>query len=235
MKFLKSKLTFVSFFVIFILTCSLLFAVSQIFRVSRIELITEEENIKLLGIENYYERNLLLLSQEEIDKTLKENNPGVKELQVKKIFPNTLKIHAVFDKALSVLQVDRGFFILSPGGKILMKAKQKPNGLSLISYYQKLHYSAYQTGDVIDLKDIMTALYFLKKSTGLGLKDARIDISGFNMIRLQVENKMILFTTEKDMVKQSYELETLIRQFKIEGRDFKTLDFRFDKPIVTLK
>lgn len=55
------------------------------------------------------------------------------------------------------------------------------------------------------------------------------------MLALYANDKKLVFTTEKDTGLQDYQLGVLTKQFKIEGRDFKVMDFRFDKPIIELK
>ncbi|OGK18043.1 hypothetical protein A3G67_04310 [Candidatus Roizmanbacteria bacterium RIFCSPLOWO2_12_FULL_40_12] len=234
-KFSKIKRVHIFFLLTFFLTSIILYCIFFALQITKVELSSSQEGPKVLGIENYYHKSLFLLQEGEVQRTLLENNPMVKKVQVEKKYPDTLKIQIETDKSVSLLAVDQGYFALSPRGRILLKTKSKQSNVPIINYYQKLHYSAFQTGDVLDLKDILTALHFLKKTQELGLKILSIDINGFNMIRLQLENKMIFFTTEKSTAEQDYELETLIRQFKIEGRDFKMLDFRFDKPIITLQ
>lgn len=224
-----------SFLLIFITTAIGLYFFTQTFQVRKVEIISPDDAVKILGIENFYHKNILFLSDSEIRKTLEEANPQVKDLRIEKIYPESLKLTIALDQGIAAMSVDQGYFIVSPKGRIMAKVKKKPGQLPVISYYQKLHYSSYQTGDFVDLRDIITALYFLQKTRDLGLQTSSIDINGFNMIRLQLENKMILFTSEKSIQEQDYQLEILIRQFKVEGRDFKALDFRFEKPIVTLQ
>ncbi len=231
----KVNWTSVFFFLTLIITVTALYFFSQRFTIKKIEISSPDLRLKLLGTENFYDKNLFFLKNEEIKKVLIEANPQLKEVRVEKIYPDDLRLTVSYDQSISALAVDQGYFLLSPQARIISKIKQKPLSIPVINYYQKLHYTSYQTGDEIDLKDIATALFFLQKTQDLGLKTVSIDINGFNMIRLQLANKMILFTTEKSIQDQNYQLETLIRQFKVEGRDFKSLDFRFDKPIVILQ
>ena len=45
-----------------------------------------------------------------------------------------------------------------------------------------------------------------------------------------VSKKAISNKKEKEL--QDYQLEFIIRQFKIEGKEFKKIDLRFDKPVI---
>ena len=60
-----------------------------------------------------------------------------------------------------------------------------------------------------------------------------IDIKGQDVILFNlIDNKKIIFSNNKDREAQEYQLELIIRQFKIEGKDFRKIDLRFNKPIV---
>ena len=235
MKFLKNNRAPLLFFVALTVTIAACIFLMRYYKVDRIEVVASRQNLPLIGIDNYYGKNIVFLSEEELKRSIYDNNPLLKKVSVKKIFPSKLVVTIEENQPLAYLLVDRGYFILSNEGRIIEKTKDLGSNKPIINYYQKLTYGSFQAGDKIDLKDIITALHFTEGVEGLGLPVLSIDIDGFDMIRLQLENKMILFTTEKDVRDQDYQLETLIRQFKVEGRDFKTLDLRFDKPIVTLK
>ena len=45
--------------------------------------------------------------------------------------------------------------------------------------------------------------------------------------------KEIIFRNKKEKELQDYQLEFIIRQFKIEGKEFKKIDLRFDRPIIS--
>lgn len=234
-RFLKTNYLPALFLLVLVVSTLTLFITSSYFQVKKIEIEAATERKKILGLENFYQKNILFISEKNASDKLVNANADIKSLTIEKSFPNKLKVHVQFEKGSATLAVDQGYFVLSPSARILSKGRKKPTGFPLINYYQKLHYIDYQTGDFVNLKDITTTLHFLSKTKELGLRVLSVDISGFNMIRLQLENKMIFFTTEKSLQAQDYELEVLIRQFKVEGKDFKTLDFRFEKPIVTLR
>lgn len=45
---------------------------------------------------------------------------------------------------------------------------------------------------------------------------------------------MVIISIEKNIDSQLSSLQLTLRQLKIEGRRFKSLDFRFDKPVIVL-
>lgn len=221
---------------------SVLVLINQVFLIRKIEIFGLPKNKTLLGLNRYRERNLLFLSAKEEEDRIREINPQIKSAVVEKIFPNVLRIRVVLYEPFVALRVKEGFFILSEDGRILFKEKEKKDSLPVINYYQLLNYQFFQPGDRVDYTDLAAALHFLNSVLDLGLEVTTVDISGFDMIGFKLRNKAdkkgvkrIIFSARKKREKQDYELETIVKQFMIEGRDFRVIDLRFDKPIIKFK
>lgn len=193
------------------------------------------KQINILGLQKYKDQNLLFLDIKEEENNLYLNNPYLQSIILKKIYPFSLGVIYTLHKPIAFLMVNKGSVALSPNGRILYKVRGKLNNrdLPMISLYQLLDYNSIQPGTLIDRSEISKALFFLEKMVDLNLVVDNIDINGQNMILFNLNEQTIRISTEKDLEKQTYELQTIIRQFKIEGRKFKVLDLRFDKPIVT--
>lgn len=226
------------FFFLFVICIAGLFAglvyLHSFFLIKNIQLNSSVIPSTLRGTENLRTKNLLLTSEKEIVQILTLSNPSLEDIQVTKQFPNTLNIYTKTRLTIAALEVDDGYLFLSEEGIITGKIKKKEHKYPLIHYYQKFSYSTLQTGGKITYRDILLALHFIEKSNTLGLVVDTIDINGLNMILLHIGQKKIIFTTEKKKELQGYQLEEIIKKFNIEGKDFKTLDLRFEKPVVEL-
>ncbi len=235
-KSLKSSLRYLVALFIIIIAFFALFVADQNFTIKKIEVTSSGTPTRLNGIESIQNKNSLLLSTDDLQKTLLQVNPNVKILIISKKFPSTIKIYYSLDSPVIALKVSEGFFLLTENGKIYQKQKDNSDKLPEIHYYQSLGYRNYNAGDPIELDDIRLALHFLRKIGDFGYKPNSIDINGVNMIRCNLEdNSVIIFSTEKERNLQDYQFETLVRQFKIEGKNFQSMDFRFEKPIIKLK
>ena len=133
-----------------------------------------------------------------------------------------------------MLKVSAGYFILSEDARILLKINKIQEQLTLINYYQKLNFYSYSSGDYLDLRDIKLGVSFTVALATLGYDVDILDINDSDMLLCNVGDKTIIFTTAKDAKLQLYELREIIRQFKIKGNDFKSIDLRFEKPIIRL-
>ena len=54
----------------------------------------------------------------------------------------------------------------------------------------------------------------------------------FSVVSLR-DNGQIIFSYEKNLNDQISSLQAILKQLTIEGKRFKNLDFRFDKPVVS--
>lgn len=235
MKLLKSK-----FFAIGVLFCAIsitvIFFLFNEWRVKIIKIEGIPKNTVLYGLENVKNASLITLSPHAVEERMKRSNPFIARIQVAKKYPQTLILTIATDEPLAYFESDSGFFALGQDGKILSKLKEKENSkeLPVIHYFEKLHFASYQPGDMLSYKDIGMALKILKKMSGLGMKINTIDIDGVDMIGFSLKGKTIVFSSDKDVEPQIYQLEQIVHQFKIQGKDFKKLDLRFNRPILEL-
>lgn len=214
----------------------LFFVVSNFFVISEVKIIAVGKEPDLKGLEQLKGKNILIISKDEIKKILSKRNPQIKIVEIEKKYPQSIIITAKFDQPIVALLVDVGYFILSERGKILSKKKEiKVSSVPIVYYYQKLNYSSYEMGDRVEFKDILIAVHFVKKLSEMSLKTDKVDINGLNMIRLNLNESDIIFTAEKDISLQEYQLEKLIHQFKVKGKTFEVIDFRFNKPVIKLR
>lgn len=234
---LKKFLNKLKFFLFFSLLCliffSILFFINQFFLIKKIELISDRKFL-LANKDELINKNLIFINQNEIAKKIIQENFLLKTAVVDKVWPATLKVNVYFYEPIAALIVSQGFFNLSADGRILSKIKDGQSSLPIINYYQKLNSNSFQTGDWIDYKDIQQTLFFIDKLEQINLMPLTIDISGQDMLVFNLnDDKKIVFSIRKEKESQDYQLELIVRQFKIEGKEFKKIDLRFNKPVIT--
>jgi len=233
MKFLNKFNFFLFFSFLCLLFLSILFFIDQFFLIKKIELISDKK-FSIANKSELINKNLVFINQDKIAKKIILENSLLKTVIVDKVWPSTLKITVYFYKPMAALIVNQGFFNLSTDGRILSKIKENQSSLPIINYYQKLNKNSFQTGDWINYKDIQQALFFIDKLGQINLRPLTIDISGQDMLVFNLKGeKEIIFSNKKEKELQDYQLEFIIRQFKIEGKEFKKIDLRFDRPIIS--
>lgn len=236
-KFLKIKYLG-TFFALIIFFLALMYFFYNFFKIKEIKILSKskEHIAKIAGADLLVDKNLILLDTTKFNSLLVELNPKLTEIKLQKIFPNVLTVSYKLINPIAYLKSNNGYFYLSENAKILEKRKDKNAKLNLteISYYQKFDYGSNIAGDFLDFTDIRYSLEFLKKLNDLEIEVNSIDINSPNMIRLNLINSTVIFTTEKKINSQLNNLDKIIRKFKVEGKSFSLLDLRFDKPILKL-
>ena len=212
-----------------ILTFAFIFFLNDFFRIKEIKIIN---NDFIIGLEEYKNRNLIFISEKNIEENLLKKNSAVNKVSIEKKYPSTLIINVTVEKPLAHLIASQGFFYLSSQGEILSKSKSPDKSLPLIRHYQKLNSQTFKPGDMLGYKDIIQALNLLKAVQEFGFKIDNVDINGVNMILFNLGDKKIIFSSERQVAEQIYQWQQIIKQFKVEGKAFKEIDLRYDKPIV---
>lgn len=211
------------------------YTAESVLRVKYIRLSGVNKGQSLYGLENTYNQSMIFLRGKTIADLIKNNNPTVREVRVGKKYPDTLTIAVSYYQPAAYLAADSGYLLLSDDGRILSRTKE--GGLldvPVIHYYEKISYTNTQPGSFLSLQDILTAIYFSGKTRDLGYHVITIDIDGVDMIGLNLEGKSVVFSSEKDRQLQVYQMERIVHQFRIEGKNFKKMDFRFNQPVLEL-
>ena len=225
-------------FIIFLFIILALFFISSFFfKIQKIDFKTESKDSNFLGKELIIGKNLLFLNIEKLSKNLSDLNPEIVQLNIKKIFPNRIVILYNLDNPIAVIKANEGYLFLSDKGKILRKRKNidKKSKLTQINYYQNFDYLSSTTGSVIDFRDVKYSLSVLTKLKKYKNEVLSIDITRPSMIRFNLGDSIVIFTSEKPIDEQINKLEKIILQFKVEGNNFSLLDLRFDKPVLKYK
>jgi len=227
------KIIFFLFFVfIFFL---ILFFGNEFFKIRVIKIETDDNFVKILGIESLKDKNIFFISEKKEEKRLKEINPKIKKIVILKKYPKTLDIYIKIYSPAVLIKGNQGFLVLSEDGRILSALKSQKNYYSLpfINYYQLINQAIYKVGDWIDLKDIKMALLLFNQLKNFNLTIKDIDIVNEDMIVFKLkEEKKILFTSKKDWQKQIFPVFLILKHLRLEGKEFRQIDVRFDKPII---
>ncbi len=236
-QYLKSKLLPVLLFcIIFSAMFAGLYIADNTFRIHNINLQpSHKRNADLKGIQSFKGEYIMFLDEKEIADSIKIRNSYVRNVEVTKQYPDTLSLKISYYVPLAVLTVPDGFFLLGDEAVILEKQREAfPNKLPQITYYQNIPFSNYQAGQELDFKDIKDSLFYLQKLSALKQTINSIDIKGFHMLGLYTSDEVYLFSSEKERDQQVYQLEVTMREFMVSGKKIKSLDVRFDKPVVVL-
>lgn len=233
LKILSTRFFKFFFYLIFIAICfGLLYFISNFFLIKQIIINSDKKDIK--GLSQLMNKNILLISGDKIKENLSLVNPLIDNIQVTKNYPRQIIINFQPAIKLVCLKVSGGYFVLSETSKIIEKTRKECSDLAKMTYYQKFDFLSYQAGQSIDINDLKVSLFLLKKITDNGIFVNSIDINAFDMLVFNLKDKKVYFSAQKDSREQVYEFEIIYNQFIKENRPFKSIDFRFEKPVLKL-
>lgn len=228
----KKTILIIFFFGVFFITFFSLYH----FQVKKIIVVDNKKNNQAInGLTSIKNQLIFTVNEREISDFLLKNNPQLDEVRLLKKLPDTIFIYPQFATAIAQLKTNHGFFLLSKKGRIIKKNKKQFPSFPIINFYQLLDFYQYQTGNNLNIKEILLALEVLEKLKNLKFnKINTIDIKSYDVIIFNKGKEKIYINTTKDKKLLFYEIESIIRKNEIEGKKIKFIDLRFNKPIVTL-
>ncbi len=189
--------------------------------------------IYIAGLESLENTNLIILDETYYQKEILRKNILLKDITLTKILPNKLKMVLKMRDPYIRLMILNNNYILSEDG-VVLKIGSNPKDVPIISVEKEI--IIYKIGDRVD-SFIINAIELARN-----LKERNID---FDKIVLNKDSGTITFNTpssilvvlslnkNNDFVAPS--LQIITSRFRIEGKEPIKIDFRFDKPIITLK
>ncbi len=233
LRFFLKKIYVFLFIISFVVWIGFFYSIDHLYRVQTITIVGNSDAESIIGTASFKNKTIWLIDENKAREMINRVNPLYEINKIQKDYPSTLSIFVQRLYPSAYLDVGNGYLLLSKEGNIIRKDHQiLQDSVPTITYYQDIPFSGYQTGTVIDKKDIRDVLYFIEVVKSAKEKVIRIDIGGYHMLGLYTEDHEYLFSSEKERELQLYQFEEAIRQFQIQGIKYSRIDFRFDKPVV---
>lgn len=232
-QFFKNSILFLAGMSVFAALSGGLYYVDSTYRIKHF-VISNDPHMVVAGLPSIQNKYIFLTSEDEIADIITRTNPSVKAATVIKEYPDTIKLSLTRYQPVAYLKSQEGYFLLAEEGIIIGKSgDQEKKNVPVISYYQSIPFAQYQAGTRLPAKDIRDSIFFLGKLGEMGIKINSIDIVGFHMLGLYTDEKKYFFSSEKERNIQIYHIEQAINRFKDEEKEYKTIDVRFEKPVIT--
>lgn len=211
----------------------LCFVAQRYFTVQKVELIGDTVTPPIQGYDALYRSFLPLLKESEFVSMLANRNPQITDIALEKRYPDTVLVTYRKSIPTAVLASSDRYYLLTDSGRVLSILDTKPEKLPVVTYYQQFYRDQVVVGDSIETKDIQLSLSMVDVLESLGFAVKEVDIKSFYMIRLVLsDSREIYISTEKQFDKQVYQIRSILKKFKVDGTQFRSLDVRFDKPVI---
>lgn len=193
-------------------------------------LIITSNKSKINGLSILNDKNLLINEDKKIIDYLQKQNPTVKSISIAKKFPQTILMYIEDRIPVARIMNNQNDIYIDGDGVIINDGKTYSNlpkiSIGVLSVYlnQKTDWR------------IMKALSFLSetKKQGIIIEQISIDDLSGSFIARTSYNTDIFIPYDSDMSTKASSLQVIILRFRIEGKNITRVDFRYDKPLVTL-
>jgi len=220
------------FYILLILACLILiffgFFILSHFQLRKIIIISTSH--KLDGLEFLAGQNLLTIDVNKTIRNLINKNKTVKSIKMNKLFPDTLLLEVTMRNPRYLVVKDNLVFPVDEEGTILVGANYDENLLKI----QVGNLSIF-SGEKSDWR-ILKAIDLLKNMENQSILIDQIfieDKGSLFLLDLSSKTKVVIpYNLDAAFVATS--LQVIMSRFRIEGKFVNKIDFRFEKPVVTL-
>ncbi len=235
------KRFFVIILTIFILGATIFYLFfSDYFLVKTFRII--EEGIKVETNETMNEimrkflgKNILLVSQEELEGAVRKNHPEINELQLKKVFPDALEISfKKFPPAANIIDTVNGIqkkYLIDDHGLIIEENSENPN-LPLIHIETAEPLQVYTT--ILNdpemskkrLDFTLDAIKLFEEKFGIKILSAKLRPKERQVDLLTEKNFYVMFDMEKEVIPQVEKLKQALPKLDIYNIPLQYIDLR---------
>lgn len=214
-------------FIIVVLFVSGVFAwgVNGVFTVRSVEV--AGEGIAVAVDQTKLPKNLLFFPVSQIRQQILNEYPLVGSVIIKKKYPSTLIITAIPRTPFAIAGIGRETYMLDAHGVVLSQYPDERNlPIINIAMLPRL------PGTKISEPGVTAAISFLRETASI-VTIWQINVFDISSLQAQTASMSIVFPQNADMPALARTLQTVTAGFRIKGELPKTIDFRFDKPVVT--
>lgn len=168
-------------------------------------------------------KNIISLSPQKTEELIKEELPGIDQVEIKKKLPDKLIVYLTKRKPIAVVEVNSDYYQVDYQGIILAKLDQ-PTDLPLIVCSNRQFESPV----------ILSSLDFLYQLLISGIEARRLEITDSRELTVFLKTgPKVLISLDKNIKEQVDSLQLILERAKIEGKQIELIDLRFDKPVIS--
>ena len=201
-----------------------------LFKISNIEVAEGKECVDESAIKAQFAgKNIFMVSSRQIQGSIADAYKCAKNVSVQKKYPNTLVITVEADRSL-VKVGDKNIFITEKG---FVLENQNQGNLPAVFFDKE---PELKPGEKIEDATVVFALSLISQIGKTDFVATSIRILNPAMISVyNRENRMVIFTSEKDASLQVDSLQLILSESKIDPSKIDKIDLRFAKPVITYK
>lgn len=212
-------------FLIFFSSLSWLLFNTTCFQIKEIKIFSSSEFIKKIQEVSSKKKNFFLFNSGKISKEIKSNFPEIKEVKIKKEFPNKISIEIEKRKEIGIFCFGENpfqCFLVADDGVIFQKSDFKES-LIIFSDPTKKNPPALGT-TAIEKEKFSEILFLIKEIRNINIITKRIEFSEFE-VRVFTQNNFKIYLSLKDDIKKETASLVNVYQNTISEAEKNTLEY----------
>lgn len=201
-----------------------------VFRLKRIIVVAQRK--PQVSYEDLKAANLIFLNSQEVSEQIVSQDRHILSVFVKKQFPSTIIVDVSFRKPYALLRTSDLLYELDCEGVILEEASASSPLVPVVETSQ----GSFPLTALPDSR-VAKALQLNREIAKQSIRIERIRmepaISAYHIYTNEDEEFIVPYS--EDIARLAASLQLTMSRFRIEGKSVRTIDFRFNKPVVTLK
>lgn len=173
--------------------------------------------------------NIFFYNNEKFADQLQKENPEIKNIEIKRQFPNTIVVNYKQRKPFIIVmdQEQKEQFISDSDGVVYKKAAGGKTSLPILTTDR----ISLKKGVYLDSKAETSSINIIKEviKQELNVKEAVIEKDS---LKLVINGTNAIFKKDKVNLAKVESLQLLLKKFTIEGELPEQIDLRFNKPII---
>lgn len=185
---------------------------------------------KLNGLSIFNDSNLLSIDINKIESLLQKQNPTLKTVRISKKFPNTAIVETTARIPIAQFKSKGTNVYIDEEGVIFANSEVEGN-LAVINVLDL----SVPFGQKVDWKvGKAISIIQLAHKQSINIEQIWIDDAASTFLIKLVDGSQVYLPYNADIQAKVSSLQLIVLRFRIEGKNIAKVDFRFDKPIVTL-
>jgi cell division septal protein FtsQ len=216
--------------VLYLLLFSNFFKISS-FTVTGSKQFVSKEDVEELAKSNAFGKNIFFFNTDSLEDKLSKNLLGAKSFEVTKKLPRQLQI-AVYERTpiAIVYQDSEEEYLVDEDGYVLGYANNEYQDLPKIHFEKEI-----KIGFFIDQKIVPVYLELAQLFEKEKIKVSTMSFSTKDINFQITDGPEVLIGTDKNLQEAVLAISSLLKEAKVENRDLKRVDLRYDKVIVSFR
>lgn len=220
---------FAAFFLIFFVATVFFLLKSPALSVKKIIVTTDYDfsaNQEIArALESVKRENIFLFKEEKLAEEIKAQDIKIGNVEVKKEWLDKITVKIKKREAVALIPFQDSFFLVDREGLIFSQEKENLVLPVLLLSLQNLTVGSRIEGKEKNVFLILNALSGQEKIQS-------VKVEGKESVLQLAENRVVLLFLDGETESKIKALQVILNRFKIEGKSFKKIDLRFEKPVV---